>query len=168
MRSRGFFAMDRDAAPPEVRDPRPIMELTFETTETPDPKDVAFIGASLAAFNDADVGAAERRTLAVQVRHAEGGLVAGLWGYTAWGWLYVQWLFVAEVARGQGIAGRMLAAAEEEAVRRACHGALIDTFSPKAEAVYRRRGYEVFGVLPDFPVGRSRVFLKKRLASVPR
>ena len=41
------------------------MELTFETTETPDPKDVAFIGSGLAAFNDADVGAADRRTLAV-------------------------------------------------------------------------------------------------------
>ena len=159
--------MDRDILPPEVPDALPAMELTFETTDAPDPKDVAFIGSSLAAFNHADVGASERRTLAVHVRDAEGGLVAGLWGYTAWGWLYVQWLFVAEVARGQGIAGRMLAAAEEEAVRRACHGALIDTFSPKAEAVYRRRGYEVFGVLPDFPVGRSRVFLKKRLASVP-
>jgi hypothetical protein len=37
--------------------------------------------------------------------------VAGLWGYTAWGWLYVQWLWVAETGREQGVAGRMLAAA---------------------------------------------------------
>jgi GNAT superfamily N-acetyltransferase len=159
--------MDRDARHQRSAIRAPVMELTFETTETPDPKDVAFIGSSLAAFNEADVGAAVRRTLAVEVRNAEGGLVAGLWGYTAWGWLYVQWLFVAELARGQGVAGRMLAAAEGEAMRRGCHGALIDTFSPKAEAVYKRRGYEVFGVLPDFPVGRSRVFLKKQLASVP-
>ena len=144
------------------------MELTFETTETPDPEDVAFIGSSLAAFNDAEVGPADRRTIAVQVRDGEGGIVAGLWGYTAWGWLYVQWLWVAEAARGRGVAGRMLAAAEEEALRRGCHGALIDTFSPKAETLYKRHGYEVFGVLPDFPVGRSRLFLQKRLAPVPQ
>jgi len=68
------------------------MELTFETTETPNPEDVAFIGCSLAAFNDAEVGPADRRTIAVQVRDGGGGIVAGLWGYTAWGWLYVQWL----------------------------------------------------------------------------
>jgi GNAT superfamily N-acetyltransferase len=148
--------------------PRPVMELTFETTETPDPEDVAFIGSSLAAFNDAEVGPADRRTIAVQVRDGEGGIVAGLWGYTAWGWLYVQWLWVAETVRGQGVAGRMLAAAEEEALRRGCHGALIDTFSTKAETLYKRHGYEVFGVLPDFPVGRSRLFLQKRLAPVPR
>ena len=144
------------------------MELTFETTETPNPEDVAFIGCSLAAFNDADVGPADRRTIAVQVRDGGGGIVAGLWGYTAWGWLYVQWLWVAEAARGQRVAGRMLAAAEEEALRRGCHGALIDTFSPKAETLYKQHGYEVFGVLPDFPVGRSRLFLQKRLAPVPR
>ncbi len=144
------------------------MELTFETTETPDPADVAVIGSSLAAFNDADVGPAERRVIAVIVRDGEGGIVAGLSGYTAWGWLYVQWLWVAEAARRQGVARRMLGEAEEEAVRRGCHGALIDTFSPRAESIYRQQGYEVFGVLPDFPVGRSRAFLQKRLAPVSR
>ena len=54
------------------------MELTFETTETPNPEDVAFIGCSLAAFNDAEVGPADRRTIAVQVRDGGGGIVAGL------------------------------------------------------------------------------------------
>jgi GNAT superfamily N-acetyltransferase len=144
------------------------VELTFETTDTADPADVAFIGSSLAAFNDADVGPSERRAIAVIVRDGEGSIVAGLSGYTAWGWMYVQWLWVAEAARRQGVARRMLAAAEEEAVRRGCHGALIDTFNPKAESIYKQQGYEVFGLLPDFPVGRSRLFLQKRLTPVPR
>jgi GNAT superfamily N-acetyltransferase len=164
--------------PPDFREPEspgPLVCLenagesdsawSFATTETPDPADLELIRSSLAAFNDAEVGAADRRTLAVLVRNGDGDILAGLWGYTAWGWLYVQWLWVAEAARGRRVAGRMLAAAEEEALRRGCHGALIDTFSPTAEMVYRRQGYEVFGVLPDFPVGRSRVFLQKRIAT---
>ena len=120
------------------------------------------IGTSLTAFNESDVGPSNRRVLAVLV---EGGgeLIAGLSGYTAWGWLYVQWLWIAADHRGQGLASRMLAAAEAEARVRGCHGAYIDTFNPQALHVYQKAGYAVFGTLPDFPPGRTRSFLSKTL-----
>jgi GNAT superfamily N-acetyltransferase len=131
-------------------------------TDCPAPDDLATLGAALAGFNDADVGPSGRRALAVLVRGPE-GLEAGISGYTAWGWLYVVWLWVAEARRGEGLAGRMLAAAEDEARARGCHGAWIDTFSPVALRSYRRAGYVPFGALPDFPKGRSRTFLQKAL-----
>jgi len=89
--------------------------------------------------------------------------VAGISGYTAWGWLYVQWLWIAEDQRGKGLAGRMLAGAESEAKTRGCRGSYIDTFNPVALKVYRRAGYEAFGALDDFPKGRTRTFLQKHL-----
>ncbi len=92
------------------------------------------------------------------------GKRGGLSGYTAWGWLFVQWLWLPEDLRGQGLAARLLAAAEDETRRRGCHGAWIDTFNPQARRAYERQGYEAFGELPDFPPGRSRVFLKKQLS----
>ncbi len=131
-------------------------------TDAPPPEALAALGANLSAFNDADVGPAERRPLAVLV-HADGALVAGISGYTGWGWLYVQWLWVSEAQRGQGLAGKMLAAAEAEARARGCHGAYIDTFSPRALRAYEKAGYAVFGALPDFPKGRTRSFLSKGL-----
>ena len=134
----------------------------IEITDVPRPEDLAALGDALAEFNEADVGAAARRALAVFVRGA-GGLDAGLSGYTAWGWLYVQWLWVAEARRGEGLAGRMLAAAEAEARARGCHGAWIDTFSPVALRTYRKAGYAPFGTLAAFPEGRSRTFLQKAL-----
>ena len=82
---------------------------------------------------------------------------------TAWGWLYVQWLWVDERRRGKRMASRMLDAAESEAADRGCHGALIDTFSPAAARAYERQGYSPFGILPDFPIGRSRIYLQKSL-----
>lgn len=139
------------------------VDHALTVTNSPAPKDLAAIGAHLSAFNDADVGSADRVTLAVIVRGDDGALLAGISGYTAWGWLYVQWLWVDESLRGQKFAGRMLAAAENEARMRGCHSAWIDTFNPVAEKAYRRQGYEVFGELPDFPIGRTRKFLKKRL-----
>ncbi|MER9892491.1 GNAT family N-acetyltransferase [Mesorhizobium sp. M0119] len=138
---------------------------TLETTADPLPHELAFLGERLTAFNDSDVGASGRKTLAVFVRDERGAIVAGISGYTAWGWLYVQWLWVDEKLRGQRMAGTMLEAAEMEAIARGCHGAWIDTFNPKAAKAYERQGYLPFGVLADFPIGRSRIFLQKKLSA---
>lgn len=135
----------------------------IEVTSTPAPEDLARVGEGLSAFNDADVGPSQRLPLAVFLRDDTGAVVGGISGYTAWGWLYVQWLWLDAGHRGQGAAGRMLAAAESEARARGCHGAWIDTFNPVALRAYRRAGYTPFGALPDFPPGRSRTFLRKSL-----
>lgn len=134
----------------------------IEVTDTPSAEDLATLGAELSGFNETDVGPANRRALGVFLRGAS-GMEAGLSGYTAWGWLYIQWLWVADGRRGQGIAGALLAAAEAEARARGCHGAWIDTFSPVALRAYQRAGYSPFGTLSGFPKGRDRTFLQKSL-----
>jgi|TARA_R100000365_G_C2729856_1_gene60312 GNAT superfamily N-acetyltransferase len=139
------------------------MVLALKITSTPQAEDLEVLGASLAAFNQSDVGPSGRQALAVFVRDVDDDVVAGLSGYTAWGWLYVQWLWVAEGQRGRRLAGRMLEQAEAEARGRGCHGAYIDTFNPQALKTYQRAGYTVFGSLPDFPKGRTRSFLSKPL-----
>lgn len=139
------------------------MRTTIETTATASSDDLDFVGKQLSAFNDADVGAAQKKPVAVFIRDADRAIVGAISGYTAWGWLYIQWLWVDERMRGQKMASKMLDAAEKEALERGCHGALIDTFSPIALKTYERQGYQVFGELADFPIGRSRVYLQKKL-----
>lgn len=139
------------------------MTTTFELSADPDPHDLAFLSDRLSAFNDKDVGGSGKTALAIFSRDADAVVVGGLSGYTAWGWLYVQWLWIAENQRGQGLAGKMLVAAEAEARLRGCHGAYIDTFSPAALKAYQRAGYAPFGELKDFPKGRTRTFLQKSL-----
>jgi GNAT superfamily N-acetyltransferase len=140
-----------------------MSSLALSVTAAPTPAELETIGGALAAFNESDVGPADRTPLAVVIRNDAGTIVAGISGYTAWGWLYVQWLCVAETQRGQGLAGKMLAAAEDEARKRGCHAAYIDTFNPIALKTYERAGYVSFGRLDDFPKGRSRTFLQKQL-----
>lgn len=139
-----------------------MSELTIAVTDSPSPGELELIAAGLTSFNESDVGPAERMPLAVLIREGE-KVVAGISGYTAWGWLYVQWLWVAEAKRGQGLASRMLAAAEDEAQARGCHSTYIDTFNPIALKIYQRAGYVAFGALEDFPKGRTRTFLQKQL-----
>lgn len=145
------------------------MTIRIEVTDRPDAQELAAVGAHLATFNAGEVGPSGRRDIAVIVHDGPNGddpdrLVAGLSGYTAWGWLYIQWLWVDKASRGLGLAGRMLEAAEAEAVTRGCHGAYIDTFNPAALKAYQRAGYKEFGRLEDFPTGRPRIWLAKALA----
>lgn len=139
------------------------MTVTLRLTDAPTPEDLAAIGEGLTDFNTADVGPANRRPLVITLAHESGAIEGGLSGYTAWGWLYIQWLFLAEPLRGQGWARRLLETAEAEAKTRGCHGAYIDTFNPVALKVYEAAGYTAFGTLPDFPKGRTRTFLQKAL-----
>lgn len=134
-------------------------------TDTPDPGVRDTLLAGLLAHNAGKLGPPETRPLAVLVRDpASGAPVGGLWGRTSWGWLFVELLFLPEALRGAGLGAVVLRRAEEEATRRGCVGAWLDTFDPDARRFYERQGYEVFGSLGDYPAGNGRLFLRKRLS----
>lgn len=139
------------------------MALSLHLTDAPGADDLVTISEGLTGFNEADAGPADKKLLAITLSETDGSIFGGLSGYTAWGWLYVQWLWLDARQRGGGWAGRMLDMAEAEARARGCHGAYIDTFNPVALKVYQRQGYRPFGQLEDFPRGRTRTFLQKRL-----
>jgi GNAT superfamily N-acetyltransferase len=135
----------------------------IEVTDAPRAEDAERVVGGLVAFNNATVGPSGRQPLAAFVRPGTGAPVeGGVVGYTAWDWLYVEKVWITESLRGQGMAGKLLDAAEAEARRRGCKGAWLDTLNPKARAVYERQGYQVCGEIPDFTAGQSRVFLQKR------
>jgi hypothetical protein len=56
------------------------MRTTLEVTSTPAEADLKLVGDSLAAFNEADVGPADRTPLVVIVRDEDGEIIAGISG----------------------------------------------------------------------------------------
>ena len=95
-------------------------------------------------------------------RDADGALQAGVRFITAFDWLFVHLLWVAEAYRGQGVGSWLLAGAEDAARAKGCRSAYLDTFTFQAPKFYEKRGYREFGRLDDFPPGHSRIFLEKR------
>lgn len=139
------------------------MEFKTELTPAPSSQDLDAILKPLTDYNESEVGPPDRLPLAILIRDQENKVIGGLSGYTSWGWLFTQLLFIPARLRGQGLAARLLDQAEAEARRRGCHGAWIDTFNPQALKTYQNQGYEVFGELPAFVKDRTRSFLKKAL-----
>lgn len=118
----------------------------------------------LIAYNQSHAAPSQSRPLAISIEDPHSGAVlGGLWGYTAYGWLFTQLLVVPEAARGQGLGRRLLQMAEAEAQARGCHGAWLDTFEFQARGFYEKQGYRCFGELADYPQGGARFFMQKAL-----
>jgi len=125
--------------------------------------DIDRLGAGLREFNRLHVEDDNRQPLAVFLRDGDDQIVGGLHGDTYWGWLYVAAFWIHPDLRLQGYGEKLLRIAEEEAIRRGCHHAHLDTMSFQALPFYEKQGYEVFGQIDDLPVGHTRYFLKKKL-----
>ncbi|ANP55561.1 ribosomal protein S18 acetylase RimI-like enzyme [Streptomyces griseochromogenes] len=95
-----------------------------------------------------------------------GDLAGGLVGHTWATWLHVTYLWVDARHRGAGLGSRLLAEAERIArADRGCASARLETWDFQAPEFYRRQGYDVVCVIPDYPPGITEFTLTKRLIS---
>lgn len=127
------------------------------------PGDSDFIREEINRFNIETTGISFGGEVAAYVREEGGKIVAGIYGF-CWGeTLRVETLWVREDQRGRNYGTRLLQAAEDEGRRRGCKQVFLETHSFQAPDFYKKQGYEVFGVLDDYPAGHSQIFFKKRL-----
>lgn len=139
-----------------------MQKFQIELANTASEPEIARIRDGLAEFNRSRIPDKAHAPLVLTLS-AEAEFLGGLIGYLAYGWLFVETLWVAEPARGQGQGRRLMIAVEDEAKRRGVRNAWLDTFSFQARDFYERVGYSIFGELEDFPPGHRRYFMRKAL-----
>lgn len=161
IRDRPLRLHPADARPPIGYSPT----MKIEITASPSEADEAYVVAQTRAYNEAftpnDVQA-----LCVFARSDDGSIVGGLTGKTYWNYLDVAFLWVHEKHRGAGHATSLMAAAEDEALKRGCRHAILDTFSFQALGFYKKLGYSEFGRLSAFAGNHDRHYLHKALQEV--
>ncbi|HEU0166248.1 MAG TPA: metalloregulator ArsR/SmtB family transcription factor [Chloroflexota bacterium] len=140
------------------------MHLTIVQEDAPRPEDIAALQAGLEEYNEQHAQPIDHRPLHLFLREHDGALMGGLLGETFWEWLHIGVLWVREELRGQGWGSKLLRAAEEEAIRRGCHNAFLDTMSWQALPFYQKHRYSLWGQLDDFPPGHKHHFVQKALA----
>lgn len=139
-------------------------EFVLTLTDAPDAEAEAAIDAGLSAYNREQAGYVDARSLAVLVTQpGSKQVVGGLLGRTSLGIFFIDLVFLPPAIRGEGVGSRMMAAAEEEAVRRGCSAAVLYTITFQAPGFYERQGYRELGRIECRPPGFTRVCMTKAL-----
>ena len=140
------------------------MNATIVMPENPDPRIRAALLDLMLTFNESRTGPSGFGPLALILEDpTSGDLIGGLWGRTVYDWLFVEFLFVPEQLRGQGLGTELLRKAEEAALARGCIGVCLDSFDFQAPGFYPKFGYQVIAVLDSPRRGFKRRFFNKLL-----
>jgi GNAT superfamily N-acetyltransferase len=147
----------------EFTDRKNKMSHKEYTIEYTDPPAWEIIGGGISDYNTQEAGDDHGQNLCFVLKGPDGEIAGGVIGATYWDWFYVNLMWIKEELRGRGYGHQLLLRAEDEARRRGAKHAYLDTFTFQAPDFYKKYGYEVFGVLNDFPAGHQRYFLSKPL-----
>lgn len=121
------------------------------------------IGNLILAYNRSKREEAESESLNLYVEDKDGNLMAGLVAETFGNWLEIEYLFVKEELRGQGISSKLLQQAESEAKNRNCRFAFVNTYQFQVPNFYQKYGYKEVFALQDYPYTGQRFYYQKDL-----
>ena len=136
------------------------MQVRLENTES---QKSQIIGDLIRSYNRSKREVAESEPLYLYVEDEHGEIMAGLVAETFGNWLEIEYLFVKEDLRGQGIGSQLLQQAESEAKKRNCCFAFVNTFQFQAPAFYQKHGYKEVFTLKDYPYTGQRHYYQKEL-----
>ena len=101
--------------------------------------------------------------LNIYVEDEQGNLMAGMVAETFGNWLEIEYLYVREDLRGQGLGSRILKMAEKESRERRCKYSFVDTFNFQAPKFYEKHGYKEVFSLKKYPYIGERYYYTKEL-----
>ena len=136
------------------------MQVRLENIES---QKSQIIGDLIRSYNRSKREVAESESLNLYVEDDSGELMAGLVAETFGNWLEIEYLFVKEDLRGQGIGSHLLQQAESEAKKRNCRYVFVNTYQFQAPAFYEKQGYKEIFTLKDYPYTGQRHYYQKDL-----
>ena len=136
------------------------MQVRLENTES---QKSQIIGDLIRSYNRSKREVAESEPLNLYVEDEHGEIMAGLVAETFGNWLEIEYLFVKEDLRGQGIGSQLMQQAESEAKKRNCRFAFVNTYQFQAPAFYQKYGYKEVFTLKDYPYTGQRHYYQKDL-----
>jgi len=119
-----------------------------------------------AFFAIRDLPAGDSRPLNVVAFDADKNPLGGLIAETQLAWLKISIVSVRSDSRRRGIGTQLMAFAEQEAIRRDCKYAFLDTMDFQGPDFYQNLGYRVSGRIDDWDShGHAKFFMTKLLVT---
>jgi len=126
-------------------------------------QDVDDLLSGLRNYNHTTLWANEKKPIASMLRHIDGSIVGGVFGYISWGWCLIELLWVDDKYRGNDLATQMMKNMEQYAIGEGITRIKLETGSFQALDFYKKLGYEVYAELEDYPIGETNYYLRKLL-----
>jgi GNAT superfamily N-acetyltransferase len=140
-------------------------QFQFNIDVNPDAREIQSLNDHIDTFNVEETRIHDFKELAIFLRDSTRQLIAGVYAFTWGGCLDIRSLWVREDLRGAGFGSKLMDAVEQEAIRRGCRIATLETHSFQAPRFYEKLGYEEIGVLDGYPIGHKKHYLKKLLST---
>ncbi|MCE9499218.1 MAG: GNAT family N-acetyltransferase [Leptospira sp.] len=142
-----------------------MSNLEFENIQDPSASLQEFLWSQLQEFSNSKLNNPDlQKTASISIVAKENGeIVGGLLAIIYFQGMNLQCLWVHEKYRRKKIGMLFLEKAEEEARKFNCSVIYGHTFGFQAPGFYLKAGYQVFGIIEDFPKGFNCHFLKKSL-----
>jgi len=103
------------------------------------------------------------RTFSIMLKSKDGTVCGGVTGFTFFGCLYTDMLFVKEHLRGQGFGTKLMLEAEKIGYFRNCTFATVNTMDFEALKFYQLLKYEIEFVREGFEKDSKMLMLRKKL-----
>ena len=136
------------------------MEFKLENTESERTHELANL---IRAYNRANREQSKNEPLNIYLEDEKGNLVAGMVAETFGNWLEIEYLYVSDSLRNQGLGSRILEMAENESRNRGCKYSFVDTFNFQAQKFYEKHGYKEVFALKKYPYTGERYYYTKEL-----
>ena len=137
--------------------------MNFRITNDGNRQDINEIRDMLKAYNQSCGITDDSTPIGVFYEDEYGKKLAGLTGVAYGNWFSIDFLFVSETLRGQGIGKRILLSAEAEAKAKGCKYAFLNTNAFQAPWLYEKMGYQCVFSQKEFPIDGEKFYYTKVL-----
>ncbi len=111
--------------------------------------------SSIYSMNQIDL----RKPCGIYARNSENEIIGGLVGYSLYGWLYLDALFIDDSFRKKGLGTELLELATNIAIKRKCRGLKLECFNETID-FYIKNNYTIF-YTEEEPSKNKLYYLKK-------
>ena len=136
------------------------MKLKLENIESKRTQELANL---IRAYNRSNREPSKSEPLNIYLEDEQGNLKAGMVAETFGNWLEIEYLYVSDDLRGQGIGSKILEMSENESRNRGCKYSFVDTFNFQAPKFYKKHGYKEVFALKKYPYTGERYYYTKEL-----
>ncbi|WP_422657619.1 GNAT family N-acetyltransferase [Paenibacillus sp. EC2-1] len=133
-------------------------QIHFGTNE-----EAGYVRNKLIAYNSVHGPRGIYEEVNLCLKNDNGDIIAGLNSAVCWNWMEIEFLWVEEENRKNGIGKKLLAEAEKIARSKNCTFIKLNTFSFQAPEFYKKYGYKEIAIIENAPLGCNHYYFKKDL-----